>query len=192
MKTLYLTPTDTAAQPAIRLMKQAYPSYAGRQFKLRLTDRPINVCSYWEGGSRSYYTFVNLDTGAISPEVPQQSAFDARIPGADSVTLPPGAGCVEHSIFCGKDYGLTLILRAENATKFLPDTGPALTDDEVTCLRLTASLKNTYAGRTNIRQAESGLSLDAWRAVQTGLITRKLLRKNGSITPAGSNHVTGM
>jgi hypothetical protein len=170
-------------------MKQAYPSYAGRQFKLRLTDRPINVCSYWEGGSRSYYTFVNLDTGAISPEVPQQSAFDERVPGAQAVALPPGVGCVEHSYFMGKDYGLTLIVGPENATKFLPDTGPALTDDEVTCLRLTSSLKNTYAGRTNIRQAESGMTMPAWVAVQTGLMARKLLRKNGSITPAGRNEV---
>ena len=189
MKTLYLTPTDTAAQPAIRLMKQAYPSYAGRQFKLRLTDRSINVCSYWEGGSRSYYTFVNLDTGAISPEVPQQSAFDERVPGAQAVALPPGVGCVEHSYFMGKDYGLTLIVGPENATKFLPDTGPALTDDEVTCLRLTSSLKNTYAGRTNIRQAESGMTMPAWVAVQTGLMARTLLRTNGSITPAGRNEV---
>jgi hypothetical protein len=33
------------------------------------------------------------------------------------------------------------------------------------------------------------MTMPAWVAVQTGLMARKLLRKNGSITPAGRNEV---
>jgi hypothetical protein len=102
-----------------RLVSRAYPSYRGRKFRLEVSEHPINCASYWDGGSRDYFVFVNLATGEVSQQVPVQSAFDKKLSGADAVELPVGFACIEHSIFCGKDIGITIHVRPENAAKLL-------------------------------------------------------------------------
>jgi len=187
--TIYLTPTDRAAKPAIALMKKAYPTYRGRRFRIRVDDTPLNVRSSWDGGSRDYFTFVNLATGDVGSTVGAQSAFDPTIPGAEQVALPLNVGCVEHSITQGRDCGLTLVIRSTHATTFLPAPDRDLTTDQSACLLATASLKNTYGGRTNIRQQESGLTQNEWSTAQVTLIAKNLLTKSGSITPNGRNAI---
>lgn len=95
----------------------AFPSYHGRKFRLNVTDRPIFMAdTYWDGGSRSQYVFVNFQTqqimslgdpisGGFAPNA--RAAHDAL----SSVELPAGVVCVRHSIFCGKDTGLTVYIR---------------------------------------------------------------------------------
>ncbi len=84
----------------------AFPTYRGRIFKRSPADRPIDVRSYWDGGSRSYFTFVRLsDLAAMT--MPPQSAYDRPVTGADAVQVPEGFILVERSYFCGKDRGLT-------------------------------------------------------------------------------------
>jgi hypothetical protein len=104
-----------------KIVSRAYPSYRGRKFRLNVSDSPINCASYWDGGSRDYFCFANLATGEVSQQLPAQSAFDRPIRGIQDVTLPPGFVCVEHSIFCGKDIGITIHVLPENAAKFLPE-----------------------------------------------------------------------
>lgn len=93
----------------VALAKAAFPDYRGRKFRLVVDADPIDVRSYWDGGSRDYFRFVNLATAAMA-EVPAQSAFDKPINGAERVELPPHVACVRHSYFCGKDSGLTVFL----------------------------------------------------------------------------------
>ena len=68
-------------------------------------------------------------------------------------------------------------------------------EDEKIVLLFTGSLKNTYGGRSNVRYTEAhsryGITADRWTAAQEALKARKLLRANGSITPAGRNVDTG-
>lgn len=87
----------------------AFPTYRGRTFRYRLTESPMDVRSYWDGGSRDYFAIVRLADRAVLP-IPAQSGFDRALPGADAVPMRPGFAIVEHSIFCGKDLGLTLYL----------------------------------------------------------------------------------
>ena len=100
------------------ICKAAFPSYNGRKFKvspLRTPESTFSVASYWDGGSRDYFSFVALsDSMCASSEVPAQSAFDRPIAGADRVQLPKGIVCVRHSIFCGKDTGCTVICRPDD------------------------------------------------------------------------------
>lgn len=104
-----------------QIVQAAYPSYRGRTFYLEVQDRPLNVKSYWSGGSRDYFTFVNVAT-METLSVPAQSWFDRQIPGAEAVMLPDGFVCVEHSIFCGKQVGLTIHIPASMAPRMLPAT----------------------------------------------------------------------
>lgn len=102
------------------IVAKAYPEYKGRKFFLSVTDAPLDVRSYWDEGSRTYYTFANLATGEVSQQVPAQSAYDKQIGGANAVSLPQGFACVTHSYYCGRDCGVTIIVNPENAAKFLP------------------------------------------------------------------------
>lgn len=193
MQTIHLTHTDPKAEPAIRLMRAAFPGYAGRTFKIRVASGPIDVRSSWEGGSRDYFRFVSLADGRTSAEMPAQSAFDRPVAGADAVTLPDGAGCVQHTIFCGKDLGLTLIIPASNAPALLPPAADDLSDIHAYCLIATASLKNTYGGETEVRyKAVRRLlqcSREDWDKAVHELQARKLLNGQRAITPDGRNAV---
>jgi hypothetical protein len=183
--TRYLTPTDPSAEHAIAIMKRAFPSYTGKKFSIRTVSKTVNCASSWAGGSRSYFRLVALDAPTMSRVVPPQSMFDSQIDGIDTVSIP--IGIVKHTIFCGRDMGLSLLLAPENATSLLPESDP-VTSDERAVLQATATYKNSYGGRTDIRFHESGLTREVWDAAQTTLIARKLLRSNGSITPEGRNH----
>ena len=205
MNTIYLTPNDPAAQSAIRLMNSAFPDYRGNKYKVRV-QTTVNVQSSWSGGSRDYYAFVNLADGRATNPVPAQSQFDRPISGADCVTLPDGIGCVEHSIFCGKDMGLTLIVAPSNGPRFLP-SADELPELLALCLIATASLKNSYGGETDIRfkrvreylasRWENGARIDTgitlsradWDAAVADGINRGYLTKAKSITPNGRNAI---
>ena len=82
--------------------------------------------------------------------------------------------------------------KSESITKMLPEK-PVLSDDEITVLKYTSSLKSSYAGIKNYRFHEAhrntGISLDNWNTTKQALIDKKLLRKNGSITADGRNAI---
>jgi len=189
--TLYLTHTDSTAQPAIRLMVRAFPAYTGHMFKID-TRESVDIRSCWDGGSREYFKFVRLDSGEVSPAIPSQSGFDRPMAGADAVTLPEGTALVTHTIFCGKDMGLTLTISPANAPALLP-VQTALTDIEAYVLIATASLKNTYGGETDIRfrrvAARFGTTRAEWETAVQRLISARLLLKSGAITPDGRNAI---
>jgi hypothetical protein len=183
----------------ISLAKRAYPDYGGKTYRVAVAECPINVKSYWDGGSRSYFKFIRLDMrldGASDTiEVPQQSAFDKQIEGAEHVQLVPGLACVEHSYLRGKDMGIRVYVHPDNAPKLLPPP-TELAEDEYTVLKYTAHLKNTYGGRTNIRYTEAhretGITVERWEAAKTVLIGKKLLIASGAITGEGRNAVKGV
>jgi len=193
-QTINLEPhaTDQATRHAIGLMRAAFPSYRGRRYRVRVTDHPLDIRTYWDGGSRDYFAFVDLESRSVSAQVPPQSAFDRPIAGADAVTLPTNVACVEHTISCGKDLGLTLIVHPRNAAPLLP--APVTTSDhEQIVLTYTAQYKNTYSGRTNLRYSEAHESTkitpEQWNTAKATCIKRGLLNKAGSITPTGRNAV---
>jgi hypothetical protein len=190
-ETVYLTHNDPVALPAITLMRAAFPSYAGRRFQTRVATT-VNVASSWDGGTRDFYAFVNLATGDASGPVPQQSAFDRPIPGVKSVPLVDGLACVKHTIFCGEDLGLTLILSPSNGPRFLP-VSATVTETEALVLVATATLKNSYGGETDIRftrvNRECVTTRESWAVAVSTLKARKLLTRQGAITPEGRNAV---
>ena len=85
------------ATPEVKAMaRMAFPNYTGRKFKLDNSGRPVNVTSYWDGGSRDYYSAVNLSTGTRI-DVPQNGTpFDGGAVAPDGVTVPPGYVIAEH------------------------------------------------------------------------------------------------
>ena len=189
MKTYTLEKPDAMVSS---IVAASFPSYRGRKFRLSVTDS-INVQSYWSGGSRDYFSFVRLTDMANIP-VPAQSGFDRQIPGADSVSLPDGVVCVEHSIFCGKDHGITIHANSATLAPMLPAPG-SLSWAETVVLYATRSLKSSYAGVSDYRRKEAmedtGISNDEYSAAKAALIDGKYLNKAGAITPKGKNAYDG-
>jgi hypothetical protein len=192
MNTIHIDPadTDSASQGVVALCRKAFPSYRGRSFAMEVVDGTLDLRSSWQGGSRDYYSFVRLDGQAVSNRLPAQSGFDRPVKGLDSVQLPDGTAVVEHSIFQGRDLGLTLMIGRQNATKMLPSP-VTLPDDQLVVLEHTRSLKSTYGGVKNIRYREAhqstGITVDRWDAAVASLMASKHLRRNKSITPKGRN-----
>lgn len=188
MKTIYLT----GKEPLVRtIVNKAFPSYTGNKFKLRITDS-VNASSSWQGGSRDYYKFVKLDGMKVTDDMPAQSQFDKTVPGLKSVKLIDGVICVEHSIFCGKDHGITIHICEANAVPLLP-APVELTPAERIVLIATCSYKASYDGRKPREEeaARYGVDKEQYETAKSSLIARRFLNKAGAITVDGRNAVEG-
>lgn len=193
MKSIYLEPSAIPA--SLR------GGYSGRKFKAVVTSEPVTLSdTYWDGGTRSTYALINLSTGARLP-ASGKALSPPQFGGAVEpirVNIPSGFALVKHSIFCGKDTGLTIYVRPENAAHLLP--GPVeLTACERAVLEYTRSRKSSYNGQNRFEMYVSDqrwkhdgvavFSAEEWRAAQLALVERKLLSKSFAITPAGRNAV---
>lgn len=182
-KTIYLNRRDVPESILSAI------SYTGTKFRVRLTERVELSGAFWDGGSRSTYIAVELATGKVSPA-------DDRIqnpPGfggprtTPQVDIPGGVVIVEHCIFCGKDAGIVIHAHPADYAPMLPAGNDALSEDERKCLRATRSYKSSYGGVKNYRQAQSGLTPEAWDVAKLSLVSRGLLDKRGALTTAGRN-----
>lgn len=173
-----------------KIVNATFPSYKGRKFKLS-TDIPSRLNSYWNGGSRDYFSFYELSTGKVLDVGSNHPFFEAGKP-RDLEELPPGIVIVKHSIFCGKDMGITIYANASDLAPMIPPKAE-LTPHEKVVLKYTRSLKSSYAGIKNYRfheaKRKTGIKLDEWEAAKAALIEKKLLNKRGAITAAGRNAI---
>jgi hypothetical protein len=96
-----------------RICRIAFPSYKGRKIKVIEVSEVTLSDRFWDGGTRSEWTAVNLETGERAPpriagfKDPPNFGGPARDP---VVPLPQGFAIVENAIFCGKAMGLTVYL----------------------------------------------------------------------------------
>lgn len=177
----------------------AHPDYTGQAVKIEYTTLPLDLRSYWSGGSHTEWVLLKLvDMSVLS--IPPQSVFDRQIAGAGAFVLPEGVVAVAHVYFCGKDMGLTIYARPDGV-KFLPAAPTELTEDEKLVLRATRGLKSSYAGISDYRKHEltapryyaadttprmTGVRVDAARLSLQG---KGFLDKRNSITNAGRNAI---
>ena len=179
----YLEPSEVPA-----LLLRAFPAYTGRKFAAVVCEAVSLHDAYWSGGSRSTYRALELATGRTCDPVsfvlnPPQFGGAAR---AVTVPLPSGWVIVQHSIFCGKDAGLTFHIRAENAAPLLP--GPvalgALSRAALVVLHVSCSYKafarRDEAARLGVRGAGYDSGLAECKAV--GLVNAA-----GAVTVRGDN-----
>jgi hypothetical protein len=187
MATQYLERKDVP-----QVVLNAFPDYNGKKFRLSVCDSVDLHNAYWDGGSRTEYRAVKLDTGEISSANPQiTNPF--RVPSAPSVEIPARTVIVAHIIFCGKDVGLEIFARAEDVAPMLPPVCE-LTEDQKIVLEYTRSRKPSYNGISNYRFHEArsytGITSERWEQAKAEMITSGHLDKRGAITPKGKNAIT--
>jgi|SRR5215469_5805473 len=189
MNTIWLDPNQVPA--SLR------GSYSGKQFRAIITDR-VSIpkdAGIWEGGSRDTYSFVELSTGRSVPTPGQKLApWDASRHQYEG-ELPQGIALVRHSIFFGKDTGLTFYVRPDAAAKLLPEN-VELSEHEKIVLKATGSYKSSYNGMDRYQMAKSyayGAKREEfptraqWDEARQSLINKGMLNKAGAITNKGRN-----
>lgn len=109
---------------------------------------PVNVNSYWDGGSKDEYRLVNLETRQVWA-VPTSHPFFDRTESGERCgnlklrELPPNTALVTGGTFCGKPATVRVMLRPENLVKMLPAPN-TLTADEKAALNVIGGMKGGY------------------------------------------------
>lgn len=185
---------DPAQVPA-----QLRRSYSGKHFKAEIVES-VTIPSYagnWCEGSRDTYELVQLSDGnAVAASDNISAPWDHRTDR--KIDLRPGFAVVRHSIFCGKDMGLTFYMLAENAAALLPPPAAELSSHQKIVLNATASLKSSYNGQDRYQMSapsswEAQEIKDAfptraqWEQAKAELIASGHLNKAGAITTKGRN-----
>lgn len=169
-------------------------SYDGKMFKAEVCERvtiPMDA-GLWSGGSREIYRVVRLADGAeIQPIDPNASPWDPsrkeRI-----VQLETGIAVIRHTMFCGKDLGLTFYVHPTNAAAMLPKP-VELTPFERIVLKATRELKSSYNGKDRYQMTccdygqKPTMTRGEWDSAKTSLIAQGYLNKAGAITTKGRN-----
>jgi len=171
-----------------KIIIATFPGYRGKKFKLS-TSIPSRLDSYWDGGSKDYFSFYELSTGKVLDVGSNHPLFESGKP-CKLESLPPGIVIVKHCFFCGKDMGITIYANTGDLTPMLPPKVD-LTPHEKIVLEYTRSYKSSYGGVKNYRWHQAhdhhGILLNEWENAKAILIERKLLNKRGAITPSGRN-----
>ena len=105
--------TSKEASPVVKLV---FPNYTGRKFKVEFTDKVTFYDTNWGGGTKNSYAAIKSDgtVGNLYAPAPWANPVEGK-----TVDLPVDILLVEHSIFCGKDMGITIYAHPTNAPKWL-------------------------------------------------------------------------
>ena len=105
------------ADPRIKqTIQDCFPAYKGR--KVRVSNYiPTSLDSWWDGGSRDYYVFYQPSTRKTFSVHSNHPFFESTQP-RNLNELPEDVLLVRHSIFCGKDIGITIHIKPDQ-TKLL-------------------------------------------------------------------------
>ena len=186
MNSYYLDGSETGVKDI--LAAAGYTKRKNISFK---TAESVEIIgNYWDEGHRTRYVGVGLGTWRSS-DIPSIGPFDrvSKLP-----PLPIKPGMVVVAVSEGVFHGATIYVHPDDSPKLITDSNDKITEQENIVLSYVAHLKNTYGGRKNIQFVEANrateITQNEWTVAKNHLIEIKLLRKNGSITPAGRNQAT--
>ncbi len=170
------------------IITATFPRYGGTTVQIKPSEQaPTQLDSYWDGGSKESYALYRLDTREVLSVHSNHPFFEPNQPRR-LAALPANILLVHHTIFCGKDLGITIY---GDLSHLLPAPTLTATPEERIVLVATRSLKNSYGGKTGIRKREAmeetGITADAYDAAYAACITKGYLTHAGAITATGKN-----
>jgi hypothetical protein len=162
-------------------------AYSGSKFRAEPSESvfiPFDA-GLWDGGSRAYYSAIELSTGRALPIPGQSSAPWDKSRTELRVDLKPGFAIVCHRMFKGTDMGLTFYVHPADIAALIPaDTSESLTDSETMVLAIIRSRKSAYRADEYRRK---GISDGEAESIKARLIRDGYLNKAGAITVKGRN-----
>ena len=111
METIKLTTKQ--AKP---IVETVFPNYRGRKFNMNFVEKVMFYDTNWGGGTRNKYAFVASDgrTAVLNAPAPWVNVIEGKV-----FDLPADVLVVEHTIFCGKDCGITIYAHPCHLPKWL-------------------------------------------------------------------------
>ena len=168
----------------VRIAQAAFPDYRGKKYRVKLFTGPMSLTSNWEGGSRDFYALIHLPSNRTQPVPENGTPFSNRATTEQVETLPTNCAVVRHTLFCGKDLGVTIFVGEENLAKLLPapmELTPAQNIVQVATRSLISRAR--FDGAVS----HTGIDRKAWDAAKAELVVKGLLKPNGAITDDGMN-----
>lgn len=110
------TPINITKAQASPIVSKTFPDYSGRKFKLVFAEKVWFHDTNWDGGSKNTYEAVRADGTTAKLYVP--APWINPVEGSD-IELPVDVLIVEHSVFCGKDCGITIYAHPSHRPKIL-------------------------------------------------------------------------
>jgi hypothetical protein len=108
------------APELIRVIRAADSAYRKTKAFLRVQPTCTLHGTYWDGGSRTTYTAINLSTmraATADQFAPPQFGGPAQAPTVD---IPEGIAIVATGVFCGKPATASVYINPANAARLLP------------------------------------------------------------------------
>ena len=178
------------------ILKATFPRYGKPTVTVRPFTGPVNVNSYWDGGSRSEFHFYSLIDGCRTVMPSSHPFFDRKQDGErcgnlEIIELPRGILLVQGGTFCGKTAHITIYANPEDINPHIAAPKVELSADEASALRIISSTRSGYRREAFAR---AGLGdYDASNPAVVCLKHRGLLKVNGagavSITVEGRNAI---
>jgi len=175
---IHLDPEQVPAQLA--------RGYTGRKFKVRIAEAFTipGHAGNWSGGSRQTYSIVRIADGSSLPGSDNSSAPWDESRKDRVIALEPGVAVVEHSIFNGKDMGLTFHINATDAAPMLPAPTLELGPKTSKVLNIIGGIKSAYRPDEYRRCGLTDTDITSAKMLLTDL---KYINKAGAITTKGRN-----
>jgi hypothetical protein len=159
--------------------------YNGTKFRVEVIKDTIFHMhdTSWSDGSRTSYALFNIDKMATAILPNFHPVFDGQVI-PNKIEVAPGYIVVEHSIFRGKDMGITLHVHSDNYKVFELPIVAELSQSEQVVLSGTKCLK---AFCRKDEAARYKVTAKMYENAKNNLIAKGYLSKNGAITISGKN-----
>ena len=185
-ETVYVNRTDV--EPIINA---TFPGYRGTKIRVKAAESVTLTDLNWSGGGRSQYAGCDLaqgkgtgDASAGNAAHPWHNPYEGAV-----VPLQPGLALVQHTVFAGKDLGLTIHVHPSMLPKFLTTGGEELTPEQTVVLRCIRCLISSFRRE---EAARLGIDARAYERIVDDLKAKGLLSKQGGLTVEGKNLAAGL
>jgi len=113
-------PIKVSKKDVAAIVTATFPEYTGRKFKVNASGRVMLLDLNWSGGSRSQYRAATLDGKSLGGMDRWNHVWPGHnIAEGKTLDIPAGATVVRHSIFMGRDSGLTIFVNPNDMPRLL-------------------------------------------------------------------------
>jgi hypothetical protein len=102
-----------------KVLELTFPEYRGRKFNLEFTNEVRFWDTNWGGGTRNVYKAVSSDGRVASQSIPAPWVNQTE---GSTYEIPLDVLVVKHTIYCGKDLGITIYANPVHQPKWLEAT----------------------------------------------------------------------
>ncbi len=162
--------------------------HAFKSFKAEICDKvtiPADA-GLWSGGTRETFHVVRIaDGAAIAPVNHSAAPWDGR--SEREIVLEPGILVIRHSMFCGKDHGLTFYVRGADIAPLLPNANRAFDDMSANARSVLGVIRSLISSYRAEEYQRMRLTAEQVTTAKAELTARGYIDKRGAITTAGRN-----